>query len=255
MAPPSRSGSRPGRALAALAVADPDHADLDHRQADVQPGQLAQAVQGRPRARPVQRHRGGAEGGDREGAAPSAGAMQQAISVLESRVNGTGNSGAQVQQAGRRPDQRDRPRQGRAGRHRPGQLDRQAGVPAGAARGAVHGAAGDPHAERQRSVGHRPRRRARRPRRRAPPPPRAGIAPRPSAAAQPTPRARARRRRPRRSPPARQPDREQHAHHERSAKASSTPRRAASPTATASATPTATSTRRSSTSPTATRPR
>jgi preprotein translocase subunit SecD len=32
--------------------------------------------------------------------APSAGAMQQAISVLESRVNGTGNSGAQVQQEG-----------------------------------------------------------------------------------------------------------------------------------------------------------
>jgi preprotein translocase subunit SecD len=30
--------------------------------------------------------------------APSSGAMQQAISVLESRVNGTGNSGAQVQQ-------------------------------------------------------------------------------------------------------------------------------------------------------------
>ena len=32
--------------------------------------------------------------------APSAAAMQQAISVLESRVNGTGNSGAQVQQQG-----------------------------------------------------------------------------------------------------------------------------------------------------------
>ena len=32
--------------------------------------------------------------------APSTGAMQQAISVLESRVNGTGNSGAQVQQEG-----------------------------------------------------------------------------------------------------------------------------------------------------------
>jgi len=31
---------------------------------------------------------------------PSPGAMQQAISVLESRVNGTGNSGAQVQQQG-----------------------------------------------------------------------------------------------------------------------------------------------------------
>jgi preprotein translocase subunit SecD len=31
---------------------------------------------------------------------PSAGAMQQAITVLESRVNGTGNSGAQVQQEG-----------------------------------------------------------------------------------------------------------------------------------------------------------
>jgi len=31
---------------------------------------------------------------------PSAGAMSQAISVLESRVNGTGNSGAQVQQQG-----------------------------------------------------------------------------------------------------------------------------------------------------------
>ena len=32
--------------------------------------------------------------------APSAAEMQQAISVLESRVNGTGNSGAQVQQQG-----------------------------------------------------------------------------------------------------------------------------------------------------------
>jgi preprotein translocase subunit SecD len=32
--------------------------------------------------------------------APSSGAMQQAISVLEARVNGTGNSGAQVQQQG-----------------------------------------------------------------------------------------------------------------------------------------------------------
>jgi preprotein translocase subunit SecD len=32
--------------------------------------------------------------------APSAGAMQQAISVLEARVNGTGNTGAQVQQQG-----------------------------------------------------------------------------------------------------------------------------------------------------------
>ena len=31
---------------------------------------------------------------------PSTGAMQQAITVLESRVNGTGNSGAQVQQQG-----------------------------------------------------------------------------------------------------------------------------------------------------------
>src|ERR1700742_4519577 len=31
---------------------------------------------------------------------PSTAAMQQAISVLESRVNGTGNSGAQVQQEG-----------------------------------------------------------------------------------------------------------------------------------------------------------
>src|SRR5215469_2299529 len=35
-----------------------------------------------------------------KGEPPSAGAMQQAISVLESRVNGTGNSAAQVQQQG-----------------------------------------------------------------------------------------------------------------------------------------------------------
>jgi preprotein translocase subunit SecD len=34
------------------------------------------------------------------GQPPSSGSMQQAISVLESRVNGTGNSGAQVQQQG-----------------------------------------------------------------------------------------------------------------------------------------------------------
>jgi len=37
---------------------------------------------------------------EKDGKPPSAGAMQQAITVLESRVNGTGNSGAKVQQVG-----------------------------------------------------------------------------------------------------------------------------------------------------------
>ena len=35
-----------------------------------------------------------------DGSPPASGEMQQAISVLQSRVNGTGNSGAQVQQQG-----------------------------------------------------------------------------------------------------------------------------------------------------------
>jgi len=35
-----------------------------------------------------------------DGKPPASGEMQQAISVLRSRVNGTGNSGAQVQQQG-----------------------------------------------------------------------------------------------------------------------------------------------------------
>ncbi len=99
MAPPSRSGSRPGRQLAALAALilvmvigilgsqtfHPGNWQSRFRVGlglDLSSGTevVLQAVT--------------AHG------APSTAAMQQAISVLESRVNGTGNSGAQVQQIG-----------------------------------------------------------------------------------------------------------------------------------------------------------
>ncbi len=98
MAPPSRSGSRPGRALAGLAVLilimlisitgkqtfSPGNW---HKQFKVGLGlDLSSGTQVVLQAATP------------KGQAPSSGAMQQAISVLESRVNGTGNSGAQVQQ-------------------------------------------------------------------------------------------------------------------------------------------------------------
>lgn len=99
MAPPSRSGSRPGRTLAALAVlvlvmffsitgSQTFNPGNWHNQFKVNLGlDLSSGTE-------VVLKAATAKG------APSAAAMQQAISVLESRVNGTGNSGAQVQQQG-----------------------------------------------------------------------------------------------------------------------------------------------------------
>ncbi|HEX8008890.1 MAG TPA: protein translocase subunit SecD [Trebonia sp.] len=100
MAPPSRSGSRPGRALAALAVIilimlisitgkETFNPGKWHQQfkvglgLDLSSGTQVVLQAAAPHNQP-----------------PSSGSMQQAISVLESRVNGTGNSGAQVQQQG-----------------------------------------------------------------------------------------------------------------------------------------------------------
>ena len=100
MAPPSRSGSRPGRALAALAVLVLIMLFSITGSQTFSPGNwqkqfkvglgldLSSGTQVVLKAATV------------KGAAPSSAAMQQAIAVLESRVNGTGNSGAQVQQQG-----------------------------------------------------------------------------------------------------------------------------------------------------------
>ena len=101
MAPPrSRSGSHPGRALAALAVlilvmlvgilgSQTFNPGNWHSRFKVGLGlDLSSGTEVVLKAATT------------NGTAPSAAAMQQAISVLESRVNGTGNSGAQVQQQG-----------------------------------------------------------------------------------------------------------------------------------------------------------
>ena len=99
MAPPSRSGSRPGRALAGLAVLilvmffsitagqTFNPANWTHQ---FKVGLGLDLSSGTEVVLQAQTAKG----------APSAAEMQQAISVLESRVNGTGNSGAQVQQQG-----------------------------------------------------------------------------------------------------------------------------------------------------------
>jgi preprotein translocase subunit SecD len=99
VAPPSRSGSRPGRALAALAVlvlimlfsitgTQTFSPGNWHKQFKVNLGlDLSSGTEVVLKAVTAK-------------GAPSSAAMQQAISVLESRVNGTGNSGAQVQQQG-----------------------------------------------------------------------------------------------------------------------------------------------------------
>ena len=98
MAPPSRSGSHPGRALAALGVlllvmffsitgSQTFNPGNWHNQfkvglgLDLSSGTQVVLQAATPNNTP-----------------PSTGSMQQAISVLESRVNGTGSSGAQVQQ-------------------------------------------------------------------------------------------------------------------------------------------------------------
>jgi preprotein translocase subunit SecD len=99
VAPPSRSGSRPGRALAGLAVlilvmffsitgSQTFNPANWHNQFKV--GLGLDLSSGTEVVLQAQTAHG----------APSAAEMQQAISVLESRVNGTGNSGAQVQQQG-----------------------------------------------------------------------------------------------------------------------------------------------------------
>jgi preprotein translocase subunit SecD len=100
LAPPRRSGSRPGRALAGLAVlilimlfsitgSQTFHPGNWHNQFKVGLGlDLSSGTEVVLKAATP------------NGAAPSSGEMQQAISVLTSRVNGTGNSGAQVQQQG-----------------------------------------------------------------------------------------------------------------------------------------------------------
>jgi preprotein translocase subunit SecD len=99
VAPPSRSGSYPGRALAALGVlvlimvfsitAKQTFSPSDW-QSRFKVGLGLDLSSGTEVV--LQAHT--------EKGAPSAAAMQQAISVLEARVNGTGNSGAQVQQIG-----------------------------------------------------------------------------------------------------------------------------------------------------------
>jgi preprotein translocase subunit SecD len=100
VAPPSRSASRPLRALAALGVIilimlisilgkETFNPSKWHQQFKVGLGlDLSNGTQVVLKAVTP------------NGQPPSSGSMQQAISVLESRVNGTGNSGAQVQQQG-----------------------------------------------------------------------------------------------------------------------------------------------------------
>jgi len=100
VAPRRRTGPRPARALAGLAVLilvmlisitgkDTFNPSKWHQQFQVGLGlDLSSGTQV-----VLQAHTA-------KGQPPSSGAMQQAISVLESRVNGTGNSAAQVQQQG-----------------------------------------------------------------------------------------------------------------------------------------------------------
>ena len=99
MAPPSRSGSHPGRALAAMGalilvmligITGSQTFNPSHWQQQFKVGLGLDLSSGTEVVLKAATTKG----------APSAGAMQQAISVLESRVNGTGNSGAQVQQEG-----------------------------------------------------------------------------------------------------------------------------------------------------------
>jgi preprotein translocase subunit SecD len=99
VAPRSRSGSHPGRALAALAVLilvmlisitgkDTFSPSKWHEQFKVGLGlDLSSGTEVVLQAHTTK-------------GAPSTGEMQQAVSVLEARVNGTGNSGAQVQTQG-----------------------------------------------------------------------------------------------------------------------------------------------------------
>jgi len=100
VAPPSRSGSHPGRALAAMAalilvmligITGSQTFNPGNWQNQFKVGlglDLSSGTAVVLKAATI------------KNTAPSAGSMQQAITVLESRVNGTGNSGAQVQQTG-----------------------------------------------------------------------------------------------------------------------------------------------------------
>ena len=136
MAPPSRSGSHPGRALALLAAlilvmligitgSQTFNPSNWHKQFKVGLGlDLSSGTEVVLKAATTK-------------GAPSAGAMQQAISVLESRVNGTGNSGAQVQQEGADLINVTVPGKAPRGRHQPGQFHREAVIPRGTARAAV----------------------------------------------------------------------------------------------------------------------
>jgi preprotein translocase subunit SecD len=99
VAPPSRSGSHPGRALAALGalilvmligITGSQTFNPGNWQKQFKVGLGLDLSSGTEVVLKAATTKG----------APSTGAMQQAISVLESRVNGTGNSGAQVQQQG-----------------------------------------------------------------------------------------------------------------------------------------------------------
>lgn len=99
MAPRSRSGSRPGRALAGLAalilimlfsILGGQTFHPGNWQSRFKVGLGLDLSSGTTVTLKAQTTQG----------APSAQAMTQAIAVLESRVNGTGNSGAQVQQIG-----------------------------------------------------------------------------------------------------------------------------------------------------------
>ena len=100
MTPPSRSGSRPVRALVALAAIIVIMLISVLGNQTLNPGKWQQQFKvglgldlssGTEVVLKAETH---------DGSAPAGGEMQQAVSVLESRVNGTGNSGAQVQQAG-----------------------------------------------------------------------------------------------------------------------------------------------------------
>ena len=100
MTPPSRSGSRPVRALVALAAVIVIMLISVLGNETLSPGKWQQQFKvglgldlssGTEVVLQAQTH---------DGKPPASGEMQQAISVQQSRVNGTGNSGAQVQQQG-----------------------------------------------------------------------------------------------------------------------------------------------------------
>jgi preprotein translocase subunit SecD len=100
VAPPSRSAPHPWRALAVLAVLILVMLFSILGSATFKPGKWQQQFQvglGLDLSSGTQVVLQAQTG---NGKPPQAGEMQQAINVLEARVNGTGNSGAQVQQVG-----------------------------------------------------------------------------------------------------------------------------------------------------------